>query len=57
MKEPEKREEGERKGRRGRGGGATPHGERAERMRGKRRRAYENDVCVTAVDTDAPSGH
>lgn len=33
--------------------GETRHGE-DER---ERRRAYENDVCVTAVDIDAPSGH
>lgn len=23
----------------------------------ERRRAYENDVCVAAVDIDAPDGH
>lgn len=42
------REEGTERRRRG----EAPHEEREERMR-----AYGNDVCVTAADIDAPSGH
>lgn len=30
---------------------------RMEGRGGKDGKAYENDVCVTAVDIDAPSGH
>lgn len=45
MKETEKREgeKGTERGMRGRGGDEG--------------KTYENDVCVTAVDIDAPSGH
>lgn len=49
----EERERGEGGGTERERRGETRHGE-DER---ERRRAYENDVCVTAVDIDAPSGH
>lgn len=53
MKETERRERGGRGGTERERRGETRHGE-DER---ERRRAYENDVYVTAVDIDAPSGH
>lgn len=40
---------------RGNGGGGGGQG--MERMRRKDGEAYENDVCVAAVDIDAPDGH
>lgn len=40
------------RGKEGCGGGARRGEDEKER-----RRAYENDVCVAAVDIDAPDGH